>query len=181
MRLSYDHYSQSSYERTKRDDTIAFLGRSRYARAFEPGCGYGHLSEPLCVRCDTLLSWECDETTCAQAIDMLAPHSNIKVEHASVPALWPTGTFDLIVLCEFLYYLTPPELEHVALLAATSLRESGELLACHWRHPIPETKLLGDDVHRALAASPELTCVRDYRGADHVLNLWRRTASSPTE
>jgi hypothetical protein len=178
MRLTYEHYSHSLYERAKREVTLGFLGRSRYRRAFEPGCGYGHFSKLLSARCDSLLAWECDAETCAKAADVLASHQNIKLELASVPALWPTGAFDLIVLSEFLYYLRPQELEHVALLASTSLTEDGELVACHWRHPIPETDLVGDDVHRTLSALPELAILRDYRGPDYVLNVWRRVAPS---
>ena len=173
MRLSYEHYSLSSYEQSKRAATLAFLGRERYARAFEPGCAYGHLSKPLSERCDALLAWECDKATRDKALDCLSPHENIEVELASVPEMWPTGDFGLIVLSEFLYYLTPEEIEEVAALAAASLSDGGELIACHWRHPIPESDLVGDEVHRIIDEHARLTKIRETVENDYVLTLWR--------
>lgn len=180
MRLSYEHYSLSSYEQSKRAATLAFLGRERYARAFEPGCGYGHLSKPLSERCDSLLAWECDKATHDKATDFLAPHENIDVELAHVPAMWPTGNFDLIVLCEILYYLTPEDLREVAGLADASLCDGGELIACHWRHPIPESELVGDYVHRVIGERTDLTMVREQLENDYVLTLWRRDLTEQT-
>ncbi len=125
MRLSEDHYSQSLYEQEKRSACGRILNRPRYARAFEPGCGYGHLSQLLATRCDDLVVWECDKATHDRAGQILAPRANIRVERAQVPAHWPSGSFDLIVLCEFLYYLTPADIARVARRADSSLAKGG--------------------------------------------------------
>ncbi len=178
MRLSEEHYDRSRYEQDKRAATIELLERRRYERAFEPGCGFGHLSRSLTSRCGELVVWECDSETHRRASDVLADHPNIRVECASVPAQWPAGSFDLIVLCEFLYYLDPNALHEVAQRAVASLSERGEVLACHWRHPIPESDLVGDDVHRLIDQRSGLTRVRDHRNDDYVLTLWRREATT---
>ncbi len=47
-------------------------------------------------------------------------------------------------------------------------------MACHWRHPIPEGDLVGDDVHRIVDQCAGLTKTREHRHRDYMLTLWQR-------
>ena len=66
-----------------------------------------------------------------------------------VPSQWPGSTFDLVVLSEVGYYYGAQDLEVALSRAVGSLTQDGVLVACHWRHPVPEYPLGGDDVHAA--------------------------------
>ena len=174
MRLTEAHYSTSAYEQRKRALTIDALPKPRYERAFEPGCGYGHLSELLAPRCTRLVACDIDAATIAEARRRLAAYPNVHVEQRRIPDAWPEGDFDLIVLAEFLYYLPRVSIASVARKAARSLQPDGTLIACHWRHPIPESDFSGDDVHAILQAELEVECERDHVEPDFVLTQWRR-------
>jgi hypothetical protein len=50
-----------------------------------------------------------------------------------VPGDWPDGTFDLIVLSEVLYFLSPADIAAVADRAAGSLAPGGVVLLVNWR------------------------------------------------
>jgi SAM-dependent methyltransferase len=139
------------YERRKYALSLAMLPREHYGEAFEPGCSIGVLTALLTARCDRLLA--CDAS--AEAVRrarLRAPEAT--VEQRMIPAQWPAGTFDLIVLSELLYYLGDDDLARVLDLTAGSLKEGGTLLAVHWRHPVADYPRTGDNVHAALERTP---------------------------
>ena len=145
------------YEQRKRDVTLTALTRPRYRRAFEPGCSIGVLTAALADRCDEVVAADVDECAVSTARSQLARHGHVRVERLSVPQEWPDGMFDLVVISEVAYYLAPTELEQLLDCAVGSLAPRGTLLACHWRHPVPDYPATGDDVHQRLLARPELS------------------------
>ncbi len=174
MRLSEAHYTHSAYERRKRACTIALLAREHYESAFEPGCGYGHLTELLARRCTRLLATDADAATVERARQRLAHHRGVAIEHTCVPTQWPREKFDLIVLAEFLYYLPKVSIATLAACAAQSLEAGGEIIACHWRHPIPESDFSGDAAHEILEHWLGLERTDEHADRDFVLASWRR-------
>ncbi|WNG27441.1 hypothetical protein F0U62_28050 [Cystobacter fuscus] len=98
-------YRRRWYERRKRALTLAMLPHARYARAFEPGCSIGELSAELAARCDALLVSDGSEAAVRVARRRLAPWPHVRVEQRLLPDAWPEGTFELVVLGEFGYYL----------------------------------------------------------------------------
>ena len=144
------------YEQRKRDVTLAALTRPRYRRAFEPGCSIGVLTAALAERCDEVVAADADAGAVATAGRELARHGHVRVEQLSVPQQWPGGMFDLVVISEVAYYLAPAELDQLLERAVGALGPRGTLLACHWRHPVPDYPATGDEVHHRLLARPEL-------------------------
>lgn len=146
------------YERRKRDLTLAALPARRYRRVFEPGCSIGLLSAALAERCETLLAVDASEAAVASARANLAEHPHVRVETRALPEDWPRGepSYDLIVLSEVGYYFDAADLDALVALAVASLHADGTLLACHWRHPVADYPLSGDQVHAAIARRPEL-------------------------
>jgi hypothetical protein len=51
---------------------------------------------------------------------------------ANLPAEFPEGTFDLIVLSEVLYYFDKTDLERVARSCIDAISRDGEIVLCHW-------------------------------------------------
>ena len=159
------------YEQRKREVTLAALTRPRYRRAFEPGCSIGVLTAALADRCDEVVAADVDERAVSTARSELARHGHVRVERLSVPQEWPDGMFDLVVLSEVAYYYAPAELEQLLDRAVGSLAPRGTLLACHWRHPVPDYPATGDDVHQRLLARPELSQAVSHVEEDFRLDL----------
>jgi LmbE family N-acetylglucosaminyl deacetylase len=126
------------YEHRKRALTLAALPRERFARGFEPGCSIGVLTAELGERCDDLLALDVVPATVRRARERTAHLPGVRVERGSVPADWPEGVFDLVVLSEVGYYCGADDLRTLVDRAAGALAEDGVLLACHWRHPVQE-------------------------------------------
>ena len=162
------------YERRKRALTLAALPQERFARAFEPGCSIGLLTVELAARCDTLLATDIAVAAVAQARARTAGLPGVAVELGAVPADWPQGRFDLIVLSEVAYYCDRDDLEVLARRATGALTDDGVLLACHWRHPVPEYPLGGDVVHEVLAAQPGLELIAHHLEEDFRLDVLTR-------
>jgi SAM-dependent methyltransferase len=162
------------YEARKYAISLAMLPRAHYERAFEPGCSIGVLTEMLGSRCDSVVA--CDLSAAAvEAARCRTEHQpGVRVGQARIPADWPAGTFDLVVLSEVLYYFGPEDLDLVLHRVLDALDEGSTLLAVHWRHPVRDYPLGGDQVHRALAALPGLTLLADHLEPDFVAQVYQR-------
>ncbi len=122
------HYHDRTYEIAKRADTLAMLPRLYYARGCEVGCSIGVLTADLAPRFDALLGLDIAEAAAARARRAVAafPHVEILVMH--VPAHLPQGMFDLLMLSEVLYFLTPSELVAMTDFAARQVLPGGDVM-----------------------------------------------------
>ena len=159
------------YEQRKQAITLASLPRRHFGRAFEPGCSIGVLTDLLAPRCKDLLATDVAQAALLQARRRTSGFPQVRIECASVPAQWPDGEFDLIVLSEVGYYCGSNDLARLAERAATSLAVDGVLVACHWRHPVAEYPISGDDVHAALRAQSGLASLAQHLEEDFVLDV----------
>ena len=169
------------YEARKYAISLAMLPGERYADAFEPGCSIGVLTRQLAARCDRLLSCDAAEPAVRAARARTAALGNVTVAKRVIPRDWPAGVFDLIVFSECLYYFTGPDLHRVLDLGVASLRPGGTLLAVHWRHPVADYPLRGDDVHAALAGRDGRGLARLVQHAepDFLADVYLRTDGVP--
>jgi hypothetical protein len=94
-----------------------------------------------------------------------------------MPRDWPKDKFDLIVLSEFLFYLKPDAVEEIAWKAQETLMPGGAILACHWRHPIKDCVLNGDDVHDLLRGWIHLPTQCHVVEPDLVIDVWSAGAT----
>lgn len=162
------------YEQRKYALTAAALPRERYQRGLEVGCSIGVLTELLASRCDSLLALDASDSAVAAARRRLAGRSHVSVEQAFVPEDWPEGSFDLVVLSEVGYYFVLTDLQRLLDKVAHSLSAVGSLVVVHWRHPVADYPLRGDEVHAAVAALPGLRCTVSHLEADFVLEVYQR-------
>ena len=161
------------YEERKRAVTLAALPERRYASAYEPGCSIGVLTAALAPRCDALLASDVSPGALAAAADRLAGSPHVRFELRALPHGWPTGSFDLVVLSEVLYYLGDDDLRTAIRRAVEAIAPGGTLLAVHWRHPVQDYPQSGDSVQRALAevAQPRLIRTVWHQEADLDLSV----------
>ena len=125
-------YSISPYEKRKYASTIAGLPRARFRRAFEIGCSIGVLTRLLAARCDNLLAVDVSETSLASARIRCRDMRNVQSRRMRVPDRWPSGTFDLVVLSEVLYYQSARDQRRTVTRTLRTLRPTGVLILVHW-------------------------------------------------
>ena len=152
-------FTTSAYEQEKYRLTLAALGARRFTDAFEVGCSIGVLTRRLAVRCDRLLAVDLAEAALAAARSRTADRPGVRIERRTIPADWPDGTFDLIVLSEVLYFLGTEDRTATALQARKTLRPGGWLLLVNWTGPT-DTPATG---HVAAAQVEQVSGLRPLR------------------
>jgi SAM-dependent methyltransferase len=162
------------YEHRKRDLTLALLPRQRYARIFEPGCANGELSLRLAERCDALLCMDMSARAVTLARERLSAHPHVEVLEGCLPEDWPAGAFDLVVISEWAYYLTPEAFAEIIERVRESLTPDGAVLACHWLHPIEGCPMDGRDVHQVLARHLAMERTVRHEERDFLLEMWSK-------
>ena len=133
------------------------------------------------MRCDRLLVSD----VCGRAVELarmrLAESLHVQVAQAQLPRDWPEGSFDLIVISELGYFLTPQDLDALADNTLATLRPGGTVLACHWRRPIEGCSLAGEEVHLRLEQRLGLERLTELREADCILTVWSSDGRSVAE
>jgi len=162
------------YERRKRSILLASLPREHFAHAFEPGCANGDLTVDLAQRCDVVLATEISAMPRERAASRLAGEPGVTISGNLPPDRWPVDTFDLVILSEIGYYCSRSDLEAMIDAALRSLTHDGVLVLCHWRHPVAEYPLTGDEVHAAFRSRQEIEVLSYHEEADFLLEVHTR-------
>lgn len=145
-------YQTRWYEKRKRDMCLAVLPKAQYHNAIELGCGNGVFSALLASRCQALLSMDGNKHAVQLAKQRLADSSHVSVIQGVIPDALPTAKshFDLIIISEILYYLSPNDIDIVITWITQNLAVGGTLLCCHWRYAIDGFVMTGETVHQRL-------------------------------
>ncbi|MDC7122686.1 PIG-L family deacetylase [Cellulomonas fimi] len=159
------------YEERKRAVTLAALPDRRYGRVLEVGCSIGVLTADLATRCDELLALDVAPAAVARARERVASARHVRVEVGDVAAHVPDGPWDLVVLSEVGYYLAREDLVRTARAVRASLAPRGTVVAVHWRHPVADYPLTGDEVHRVLHRTLDLAPLVRHEEADFMLDV----------
>ena len=164
----------SWYERRKRAVLLAALPDATYATALELGCSVGALTEDLAGRCAQVTAVDLSAAAVARARHRLVGCDRVTVERRTVPNELPEGPFDLVVLSEVGYFLSPRDLA-ATVSALEPTRRNGVVVACHWLHPIRGWPLDGAAVHRRLRDAWGRPVVRHHE-RDFLLEVWQGTS-----
>jgi 2-polyprenyl-3-methyl-5-hydroxy-6-metoxy-1,4-benzoquinol methylase len=170
------HFRTSEYEQTKYRKTIEALGSRRFASVLEVGCSIGVLTHRLARCCDALLAIDLVEQPLEAARRACADQPWVRFKQMRVPGEWPDGTFDLIVLSEVLYFLSPQDIAALADRASSGLDPRGLVLLVNWRgrsnDPCSGEEAAGIFIDRTRAwLKPRV----QYLEADYRLDLLCRT------
>jgi SAM-dependent methyltransferase len=163
------------YEERKRALVMAAMPRPRYRLALEPACGNGDLTELLATRCDRVIAWDGAARAVTACRNLTRGSHNVEVRLGQLPGQWPCEQADLVVLSEIGYYLSAQDLDEVVSHAAAGLTPGGTLLAVHWRRPVPDFALNGDDVHAHVFGRLALTRLGGYTDEDIRMDVFIRT------
>src|SRR4029077_14040634 len=82
---------------------------------------------------DKRLSVDIVEAPLTVARTACADQPWVRFEQKRVPDEWPDGLFDLIVLSEVLYFLSPADIAKVADRVCATLDQAGIVLLVNWR------------------------------------------------
>ncbi|MFH8484989.1 SAM-dependent methyltransferase [Streptomyces longisporoflavus] len=168
------HLGERWYDRRKYTLTVAALPQARYARAFEPGCSVGVLTELLAARCERLLSTDRITSAVETTARRTAGLEHVSVRQMTVPGQWPQESFDLVVLSELLYYFDSGTRAALLHQSTESLDEGGHLVAVHWNHPVAEHTCTGRDIAAQLDALDGLSSLARYDDPDFTLTVHER-------
>jgi SAM-dependent methyltransferase len=163
------------YEQRKYAITLALLPYARYRHAFEPGCSIGVLTERLAQRCDHVTATDVAVAALDAAQRRLgrAGHRNaVTLLRASLDPPWPAHRYDLVVLSEVCYYLDPGVLRAVMDREVPQLAAGATVLAAHWRHPVADYLMTGDQANDVIAATAGLHHLGGYRDADLAIDVF---------
>jgi SAM-dependent methyltransferase len=174
-RANPDPYGVRSrwYEQRKIAVLMAALPPWRFRRAYEPGCGTGELTLRLSNRCDELLAGDFSAAAVAVAAERTQGVPGLRLMRHRLPEGWPSEEppFDLIVLSEVSSFLTPAQMQAVAVSCSQSLLPGGILVACDWRPDFDGRASSVDQAHEALAALDMVQRVR-HEEDDFLLQVW---------
>lgn len=163
------------YEARKYAITMALLPSPRYRHAFEPGCSVGVLTDALAGRCDHVSAGDIASRALQATDHRLAAsgrRDRVTLLKSSFDAHWPTGPFDLVVLSEICYYFEPAQLRKVLDDGRSCLAEGAHVVAAHWRHPVSDYPITGDQANAVVAATPGWFRLGGYRDEDVVVDVF---------
>lgn len=156
-------FETSDYERAKYAATLAALPAGHFAHAIEVGCSIGVFTRALVDRCKRVTALDVSAVALADARTRCAGLP-VDFQRAEVPAQWPDGRFDLVVLSEVLYFLEPSEIGPLAQRVAGAAAPGAAVLLVNYLGPC-DRPLDGAAAAQAfIAAARELGfSVRDQR------------------
>ncbi|ANH39754.1 bifunctional 3-demethylubiquinone-9 3-methyltransferase/ 2-octaprenyl-6-hydroxy phenol methylase [Nocardioides dokdonensis FR1436] len=154
------------YEERKRALTMAMLPDRRHGRALEVGCSTGVLTRELAGRCAEVLAVDASAAAVTAARRRTEDLDHVEVQHRLLPEDWPDGRYDLVVVSELGYFLSPVDLEELVRQVANGLASDGVVLLAHWRHPVQGWPLDCAAVHRAFESLSDWSRLAEYRDRD---------------
>jgi predicted TPR repeat methyltransferase len=157
------------YEERKYALTVAMLPLPQYRHAFEPGCSVGVLTEHLTHRCEHVTATDVAEAALDAArarLERGARLDRVTLRRLSLASEWPADEFDLIVLSEVAYYLAAPTLRGVLDRECRRLQPGTTIIASHWRHPVDDYPLTGDEANAVIADTDDVNLLASYLDDD---------------
>ncbi len=172
-------YRSSAFEAAKRRVLLRACGPGKRGRGLELACAIGETSRALLARCLTLVAVDGAPTALETARRLTPPGARIDYRQTVLPDGVPRGPFDLVVVSEIAYYLSPRDLGILARKLADALAPGGRIVVLHHLVPFDDAAqlpaLAQERLCRALgAAMPRIRTERRGRYAVSVFQRRRR-------
>lgn len=157
------------YQKLKYEKLLAFLPHRRYGRALDVGCGLGGFSRRLSGHAGEVLGIDVSEVAIQQARKLSENYRNLRFEQVDLAHIHEKldRQFDLVVMLDVLYYLSPltdEALKTIARLMQKLLLPEGILLlAHHYFFCVDAASRQTRKIHDAFRWTPSLGIVSEYR------------------
>jgi 2-polyprenyl-3-methyl-5-hydroxy-6-metoxy-1,4-benzoquinol methylase len=126
------NFATSAYEAEKYAATLAALPRDHFRSGLEVGCSIGILTQLLATRCDCVLGVDVSAVAITRAIQLAQHATHICFARLEIPVAWPAERFDLVIVSEVLYFLTPEQIVTTAGRIVDSLDADGVVGVVNW-------------------------------------------------
>jgi len=179
--------SRYRYQSRKYEVLMSLLPARRYRRALDLGCGLGLLSRHLAVRAESVVGIDISPSAVARARALHADQPNLLFEAHDVLNLPGSfdGSFDLVVVADVLYYLTPlPDtlLKAIALRIADLLAPGGLcMLVNHYFFRLDPESRRSRRIHDAFNWSSRFTLQDETRRAFYLVSLLSEASETTRE
>lgn len=165
------------YQERKYEQIMALLPARRFAQTLDLGCGLGLLSQHLATQSDHVLGIDVAAAALLHARERAATIDNLSFAQGDLLAL-PVeldGRFDLVVVADILYYLSPLDdetLKTISTRIARLLRPGGLcLLANHYFFAADPNSRLSRRIRDAFAWSSCFSVLSQHRHAFFLATL----------
>ncbi|WP_116112121.1 SAM-dependent methyltransferase [Austwickia chelonae] len=169
----------SWYEQRKIDVVLACLRRPRYRRAWDAGCGTGHLAARLADRCDQVNATDVSPVAAALAAARTAGTPQVTCGVSALPDRPQiTEPLDLIVLSEVLYYLDEDDRCATYDLVDRLAAQDADVIGVHWWPQAEDYRVPGVQAHRELGealTSRGWTRVVTHTDEEFLAAVWSRS------
>lgn len=158
------------YQQIKYVAMLSLLPSRRYKRALDLGCGLGNLTRRLCNHADYVLGIDVSRVAIAQARRQTTAQGNLQFQQGDALNLSRDldNSFDLVVIADTLYYLSPLSdevLQTVRERVVGLLVPGGILLLVnHFTLSIDPGSRWSPKIHRVFRSAPDFKTVHEcYR------------------
>lgn len=141
------NFESSSYEQQKLIRVLQSLPARPIFFAVELGCAIGVSTLALAQYCQCIVGIDASETALAIAKTRCAQQKHISFIKAFLPEAYPASEVsgcDLVLISEFLYFLSPVDIQRLAANVTKSLKSEGSIIIVNWTGPT-DTPCTGDE------------------------------------
>ncbi|RYD51127.1 MAG: methyltransferase domain-containing protein [Sphingobacteriales bacterium] len=172
-------FETSAYEAQKYAATVAALPHAHYQHALEIGCSIGVLTKRLAERCTQLLATDVSEKALARARERCKDTARVTFRQSSFTANVPETDFDLILISEVAYYLSPEDWENEMEHLVSKLKAGAHLMLVHWLPDVHDYPQTGDEVHDRFAKQMDgrMRNVFNSRAERYRIDVWESAGS----
>jgi len=170
---------QFRYQRQKYETLLSMLPLRTYDKVLDIGCGLGVFARCLAPHAGSILGIDISEQAVRGARRLSRAHDNLDFQQADIGAFAAhEGRFDLVVLADTLYYLSPltdAVLDGIAARMAELLAPGGLLmLVNHFFFAIDPPSRMTRRIHNRFIAAPELSLTAEHRRAFYLASIFER-------
>lgn len=173
------NFETSEYEADKYAATISSIPRKSYENVLEIGCSIGVLTRLLAERSERLLATDVSEKALEHAVEKCGKLDNVYFQRLRFPADFPDESFDLIMISEVAYYLSPQDWENAIATLYAHLNEKGNIVLVHWLPVVHDYPQTGDEVHQTFEKlmKGKMTNVFNTREENYRIDVWEKADS----
>lgn len=171
------NFETSEYEAKKYAATIAALPQKHYEKALEIGCSIGVLTKMLAEKSSDLLATDVSQKALDIAEKRCENLENVRFEKMSFPQELPDDIYDLIMLSEVAYYLSPDDWELAIASLYDRLQQDGNVVLVHWLPVVHDYPQTGDEVHETFEKlmSDRMKNVFSDRAETYRMDVWAKS------
>jgi SAM-dependent methyltransferase len=170
-------------EALKRRAILHAMGAGPWGRVLEIAAGNGSNSAAIAPRARRLDATEATEHGTQLVAKAVRPYQGrARAIRLAVPGRLPRSQYDIILVAELIYYLSPRAMAHTARDIAASLRPGGTLVLAHHRLDFPDFAQHAANIqHLFLTATGRHWRIRRVRHTSHWSVLSCRLRALPLQ